>query len=160
MKAVVCKQYGLPHQLSVEDIPAPAISDRQVLIEVKACGVNFPDTLIIQNKYQFKPPLPFAPGGEVAGIVIEAGKEVKNVQKGDRVLALCGWGGFAEQVAVEYNRVFPIPAKLDFIAAAATLYNYGTAYHALKNRAQLKPGETLLVLGAAGGVGLAAVELG
>ena len=160
MKAIQCLSYGLPDTLVLQDTPAPSITNREVLIEVKACGVNFPDALIIQNKYQFKPPLPFSPGGEVSGIVITTGTDVKRFQPGDRVLALCGWGGFAEQVAVDAERVFPIPKDMDFITAASTLYNYGTSYHALKDRAGLKAGETLLVMGAAGGVGIAAVELG
>jgi NADPH2:quinone reductase len=122
--------------------------------------VNFPDALIIQNKYQFKPELPFSPGGEVAGKVIEVGEKVQGFQVGQSVLALCGWGGFAEKVAVDADRVFPLPAGFPAEVAATTLYTYGTSYHALKDRANLQPGETLLVLGAAGGVGLAAVELG
>jgi NADPH:quinone reductase-like Zn-dependent oxidoreductase len=121
--------------------------------------VNFPDVLIIQNKYQFKPDLPFAPGGEVSGIIEKVGEKVKHVKPGDRVIALCGHGGFAEQVVVTAKRVFPAPPGMDFINAACSLYTYGTSYHALKDRAQLKPGETLLVLGAGGGVGLAAVEM-
>ena len=160
MKVVLCINYGLPDTLVLLDTATPSIKDDEVLIAVKACGVNFPDTLIIQNKYQFKPPLPFAPGGEVSGIVIATGAGVTHIKTGDRVLALCGWGGFAEEVAVDSKRVFPIPPDMDFITAASTLYNYGTSYHALKDRAGLKAGETLLVMGAAGGVGIAAVELG
>ena len=160
MKAVQCQSYGLPETLVLQDMATPAITEKEVLIEVKACGVNFPDALIIQNKYQFKPPLPFAPGGEVSGIVTAVGDKVKHLKAGDRVLALCGWGGFAEQVAVDAAKVFPIPREMDFITAATTLYTYGTSYHALKDRALLQAGETLLVMGAAGGVGIAAVELG
>lgn len=159
MNAVLCRQHGLPETLVLEEIPAPSPAEKEVLIEVKACGVNFPDALIIQDKYQFKPTLPFSPGGEVSGVVMAVGEKVKHLKKGDRVLALCGWGGFAEQVNVAANRVFPIPASIDFITAASALYNYGTSYHALKDRAHLQPGETVLVLGAAGGVGIAAVEL-
>jgi NADPH2:quinone reductase len=122
--------------------------------------VNFPDVLIIQNKYQFKPELPFSPGGEVAGILSELGDEVQGLELGQPVLALCGWGGFAEKVAVAADRVFSLPEGISAEVAATTLYTYGTSYHALKDRAQLQAGETLLVLGAAGGVGLAAVELG
>jgi NADPH2:quinone reductase len=122
--------------------------------------VNFPDVLIIQNKYQFKPELPFSPGGEVAGILSELGDEVQGLELGQPVLALCGWGGFAEKVAVAADRVFSLPEGISAEVAATTLYTYGTSYHALKDRAQLQTGETLLVLGAAGGVGLAAVELG
>lgn len=160
MKAILCKEFGSPNLLILEEIPDPTPAPNQVLIAVEACGVNFPDALIIQNKYQFKPELPFSPGGEVAGKVIDLGTEVTNFQIGQSVLALCGWGGFAEKVAVDANRVFALPTGLPSKIAATTLYTYGTSYHALKDRANLQPGETLLVLGAAGGVGLAAVELG
>ncbi|MDZ4714565.1 MAG: SDR family NAD(P)-dependent oxidoreductase [Cytophagales bacterium] len=159
MKALLCTVHGLPNTLVLSDFDAPVAGPGEVLIEVRACGVNFPDVLIIQNKYQFKPDLPFAPGGEVSGEVLAVGEKVKHLKKGDRVVALCGWGGFAEQVKVQANRVFPMPEGMDYITAASTLYTYGTSYHALKDRAQLKAGETVLVLGAAGGVGLAAVEL-
>ncbi len=160
MKAVVCKAFGIPESLVIEEISSPIAKPDEVVINVFACGVNFPDLLIIQNKYQFKPELPFSPGGEVSGIIESVGEKVKHLKPGDRVVALCGWGGFAEQVVVKANRVFPMPPGMDFINGACTLYTYGTSYHALKDRAQLKFGETLLVLGAAGGVGLAAVELG
>jgi NADPH:quinone reductase len=160
MKAITCKEFGLPNTLVFEEIPSPSPQPDEVLINVHACGINFPDLLIIQNKYQFKPNLPFSPGGEVSGILESVGEKVKHLKVGDRVVALCGWGGFAEQVVVKANRVFPLPQGMDFINGACTLYTYGTSYHALKDRAQLKLGETLLVLGAAGGVGLAAVELG
>lgn len=160
MKALLCTQFGLPETLAVQEIPDPILASNQILIGVEACGVNFPDILIIQNKYQFKPELPFAPGGEVAGKVIAFGDQVQNFQIGQPVLALCGWGGFAEKVAVDVDRVFPLPPGLSPEVAATTLYTYGTSYHALKDRANLQAGETLLVLGAAGGVGLAAVELG
>ncbi len=159
MKALLCKTHGLPETLLLTDVPDPTPSDGEVLIRVKACGVNFPDVLIIQDKYQFKPTLPFSPGGEVSGEVITVSEGVKHVKPGDRVIALCGWGGFAEQVAVKAPRVFPMPKGMDFITGASTLYTYGTSYHALKDRAQLKKEETFLVLGAGGGVGLAAVEL-
>jgi NADPH:quinone reductase len=159
MKAVICEQFGLPETLVLKDIPSPTINEKQVLIKVITSAVNFPDSLIIQNKYQFKPTLPFAPGGEVAGIIIDLGKDVKHLHIADRVIALCGWGGFAENVAVDANRVFKIPNAINWQTAAATLYNYGTSYHALKDRGQLQPGQTILILGAAGGVGLAAVEL-
>jgi NADPH:quinone reductase len=160
MKAVFCENYGLPESLIYKEVANPSPGPGEVVINVKACGVNFPDVLIIQNKYQFKPPLPFSPGGEVSGIIEAVGENVKHLEKGTRVLALTGWGGFAEQVVINARRVFPIPAEMDFVTASSTLYTYGTSYHALKDRAQLKEGETLLVLGAAGGVGLAAVELG
>ena len=160
MKAIVCNEFGLPEKLKFSELNDPIPSPNQVLIAVEACGINFPDVLIIQNKYQFKPELPFAPGGEVAGKIIGMGDQVQGFQVGQPVLALCGWGGFAEKVAVDSDRVFPLPPGLSAEVAATTLYTYGTSYHALKDRANLQPGETLLVLGAAGGVGLAAVELG
>ncbi|MDF3031747.1 MAG: putative oxidoreductase protein [Moraxellaceae bacterium] len=160
MKAVLCKQHGLPETLVVEDVPSPVPGPKQVLISVKACGVNFPDTLIIQNLYQFKPALPFSPGGELAGVVKAVGEGVKHVQPGQPVLAFTGWGGFAEEVLADAKQVVPLPPGLDMAVAAAFMMTYGTSYHALKDRAQLQGGETLLVLGAAGGVGLAAIELG
>lgn len=159
MKALLCTAHGLPDSLRLTEVPDPRPGASEVLIRVKACGVNFPDVLIIQDKYQFKPPLPFSPGGEVSGEVMEVGADVKHVKTGDRVIALCGWGGFAEQVVVKAPRVFPMPKGMDFVTGASTLYTYGTSYHALKDRAQVKKGETVLVLGAGGGVGLAAVEL-
>ncbi|NVK50099.1 MAG: NADPH:quinone oxidoreductase family protein [Cyclobacteriaceae bacterium] len=160
MKAIICEQFGLPETLRFGELPDPIPGPNQVLIEVEACGVNFPDVLIIQNLYQFKPELPFSPGGEVAGRIIEIGENVSDFKIGDSVLALCGWGGFAEKVAVDAERVFKLPPNLQAEIAATTLYTYGTSFHALKDRAKLQEGETLLVLGAAGGVGLAAVELG
>jgi NADPH2:quinone reductase len=160
MKAILCEQFGLPQQLKLKEIESPIPNDLQVLIAVEACGVNFPDVLIIQNKYQLKPTLPFSPGGEVVGIIISLGAEIKEFKIGDRVLALCSWGGFAEKIAVDSNRVFKLKDGIDPILAASTLYNFGTSFHALKDRGKLKDGDTLLVLGASGGVGLAAVELG
>jgi NADPH2:quinone reductase len=160
MKALLCKSHGNPGTLVLEEIPSLVAEENHIIIDVKACSANFPDTLIIQNLYQFKPELPFSPGGEVAGIVKSVGEGVKNLKVGDRVFALCGWGGFAEEVAVEATKVFPMLPGMDFVTGASVMYNYGTSYHALKDRAKLQPGETLLVLGAAGGVGLAAVELG
>ena len=160
MKAVLCRSFGGPETLQIDDIDWPVPAANEVLITVKACGVNFPDTLIIDGKYQFKPPFPFSPGGEVAGVIRAVGEGVTHLKPGDAVLALTGWGGFAEGVVIDSRRVFPIPPGLDFQTAASMLYTFGTSYHALKDRAQLQPGETLLVLGAAGGVGLAAVMLG
>jgi len=160
MKAVLCKVYGMPETLVVEEIEPLHPGKGQVVITVKACGVNFPDTLIIQGKYQFKPAPPFSPGSEIAGIVKEVGEGVKGVQVGDRVIAFTGWGGFAEEVVVDAVKLISMPPGLDFPIASAFVLTYGTAHHALKDRAQLQPGETLLVLGAAGGVGLAAVEIG
>ncbi|MFL5625192.1 MAG: NADPH:quinone oxidoreductase family protein [Ktedonobacteraceae bacterium] len=160
MKAVLCKEYGPPDSLVLEDVEPLKPGKGQVLINVKACGVNFPDTLIIQGKYQFKPDMPFSPGGEVAGIVKELGEGVDQVQVGEHVIAFTGWGGFAEEVAVDAAKIIKMPAGMDFATAAAFTLVYGTSHHALKDRAQIQPGETLLVLGASGGVGLAAVELG
>ncbi|MGD2139213.1 MAG: NADPH:quinone oxidoreductase family protein [Burkholderiales bacterium] len=160
MRAVLCKELGLPEKLVVEDIPSPAPGKGEVVLSVKACGVNFPDTLIIQGKYQFKPELPFSPGGEVAGVVKEIGEGVTSVKPGDRVIAFNTWGGFAEEMVVEADRTIPMPDAMDFVPASAFVLTYGTSYHALKDRAQLKAGETLLVLGASGGVGIAAVQLG
>ena len=160
MKAVLCKSHGMPDSLVVEDVPSPDLSEGQVLISVKACGVNFPDTLIIQGKYQFKPDLPFSPGGEVSGVIKAVGDGVTNVSVGDRVIAFSTWGGFAEELAVDANRLIKMSDKMDFEKASAFILTYGTSYHALKDRANIQPGETLLVLGASGGVGLAAVQLG
>jgi len=160
MRAVLCKRYGPPSDLVVEDVPSPKPGEGQVLVAVHAAGVNFPDTLIIQGKYQFKPELPFSPGGEVAGIVRAIGPGVTGIAPGDRVIAATTWGGYAEEVVAEAKRIIPMPDGMDFDTAATFVLTYGTSHHALKDRAALQPGETLLVLGAAGGVGLAAVELG
>jgi NADPH2:quinone reductase len=160
MKAVVCAAYGPPEQLEIAEVASPRPGKGQVVIGVKASGVNFPDTLIIQGKYQFKPPMPFTPGSDVAGVVTAVGEGVASLRVGERVFAFVGVGGFAEEVVAEADTVAPIPDGVDFVSAAAFVMTYGTAYYALKDRAQLQPGETLLVLGAAGGVGLAAVELG
>ena len=160
MKAVLCREYGPPENLQVDEIDWPIATKGKLVIEVKACGVNFPDTLIIQGKYQFKPTFPFSPGGEVAGIVREVGEGVTHLKSGDNVFSLTGWGGFAEGALADGYRTFPMPPGMDHQTAASLMYTYGTSYHALKDRANIKPGETLLVLGAAGGVGLAAVTLG
>ena len=160
MKAVLCKKYGPPEELAVEEVPPLEAGKGQVVVRVKAAAVNFPDTLIIQGKYQFKPEPPFSPGGEVAGIVKETGEGVTGVKAGDRVIAFSTWGGFAEELAVEAERIVPMPDGMDFVPASAFILTYGTSYHALKDRAQIRPGETLLVLGASGGVGLAAIQLG
>lgn len=159
MKAVVCKQFGPPETLVVEDVASPPLQAGQVRISVEACGVNFPDTLIIENKYQFKPELPFSPGGEVAGTVAELGSGVEDYAVGDRVIAMTGWGGFAEEVVTGAQQLMRIPEGMDAETASGFTMTYGTSHYALKQRAQLKPGETVLVLGAAGGVGLAAVDL-
>lgn len=165
MKAILCKAFGLPATLTLEEIPSPTPGPGEVLIQVKACSLNFPDTLTIQNKYQFKPPLPFSPGSEASGIVITVGEGVTHLKPGDRVFSYGTHGGLAEQRVSDSRALIPLPDGMDFVTGASTLYAYGTSYHALKDRAQLQPGrcdesQTLLVLGAAGGVGLAAVELG
>ena len=160
MKAVLCKELGPPEKLVLEEVPSPQPGKGQVVIGVKAAGVNFPDTLIIQGKYQFKPEPPFSPGGEVAGVVKALGEGVSGVKLGDRVIASSTYGGFAEEMAIDADRLVAIPEAMDYVPASAFILTYGTSYHALKDRAQLKPGETLLVLGASGGVGLAAVQLG
>lgn len=138
----------------------PTPGPGEVVIEVKAVGVNYPDALIIADKYQFRPERPFAPGAEVAGVVDAVGEGVKGVFRGDRVVAVPGWGGMVERLKVRAETLIPIPEGMDYETAAAFIMTYGTSYYALKDRAQLQPGETLLVLGAAGGVGAAAVELG
>lgn len=160
MKAVLCKAFGPPETLSVEDIPSPTPADNEVVIGVAAASVNFPDLLVIQDKYQFKPKLPFSPGGEVAGVVLAVGKDVRSVSIGDRVVAWAPFGCFAEEVAFPENQVIKIPDGLDLVTASTLLIAYGTTHHALVDRAHLKAGETLVVLGAAGGVGLAAIEMG
>ncbi|MFO1381879.1 MAG: NADPH:quinone oxidoreductase family protein [Chitinivorax sp.] len=159
MKAILCQSHGLPDTLVLQDISSPKPGPKQVVISVKACGVNFPDTLIIQGKYQFKPEMPFSPGGELAGVIKEVGEGVSHLKPGDHVIAFTGWGGFAEEVVTEAFKVIPIPPGFDFKVAASFAMVYGTSYHALKDRAQLKAGETVLVLGAAGGVGLATIQL-
>jgi NADPH2:quinone reductase len=160
MKALLCKRHGLPETLVVEETPDPIPGPGEVVVDMKAAGVNFPDVLIIQNKYQFKPELPFSPGAEVAGVVSAVGPEVMSLKPGDRVMGSCGHGAFAEKVLVKENKTLRIPDGIDFDVAAAFTLTYGTSWHALVDRAALAAGETLLVLGAAGGVGLAAIEIG
>jgi len=160
MKAVLSTVVGGPETLELSELPDPVAGPGQVLIDVKACGVNYPDVLIIEDKYQFKPTRPFAPGGEVSGLIAAVGEGVTKFKVGDRVLASTGWGGMAEKLALEEARCTKIPDNMPFDEAAAFILTYGTSYYALKDRGSLKAGETLLVLGAAGGVGLAAVELG
>lgn len=160
MKALMCEQHGLPDTLVYKEVPDPVCGEHDVVIDMKAAGVNFPDVLIIQNKYQFKPALPFSPGAELAGVVAEVGSAVKHLAVGDHVIGSTGHGAFAEKVLVASKRVIPIPKGIDFDVAAAFTLTYGTSWHALADRAALKSGETLLVLGAAGGVGLAAIEIG
>jgi NADPH:quinone reductase len=160
MLALLSRQPGGPDTLALEELPDPRPGPGQVLIAVKACGVNYPDLLIIEDRYQFKPERPFAPGSEVSGIVEEVGEGVADLKVGDRVIGMSGWGGMAEKLALSAGRCIRMPDAMPFDEAAAFVMTYGTSYHALKDRAALEAGETLLVLGAAGGVGLAAVELG
>ena len=158
MKALLSTKTGPPEALEFADAPDPVAGEGEVVIAVKAAGVNFPDALIIEDKYQFKPERPFAPGGEVAGVVESVGAGVTNVKVGQRVIGSLGWGGFAEKVKAQAARVLPIPDAMPFDEASAFILTYGTSYYALKDRGQLKSGETLLILGAAGGVGVAAIE--
>lgn len=160
MRAILCKELGPANTLVIDDIASPAPGKGEVKVRVKAAGLNFPDTLIIEGKYQIKPELPFSPGGEMAGEVLEVGDGVKNFKAGQRVMGLTGYGAFAEEIVVPENRLIPVPDGMNDHTAAAFSMVYGTSYHALKQRANIQPGETLLVLGASGGVGLAAVELG
>ncbi|QBD81675.1 NADPH:quinone oxidoreductase family protein [Ktedonosporobacter rubrisoli] len=160
MKAMLCKEFGPPEKLVLEEVASPRPGKGQVAISVKACSVSFPDTLIIQGKYQFKPAFPFSPGSEFAGIVKEIGEGVTNVRVGDRVAAFTIWGGFAEEVLAQAEQLVRLPQNIDFATASTAVMTYGTTQYALKDRGQLKSGETLLVLGAAGGVGIAAIEIG
>lgn len=160
MKAVVCKAWGPPESLVLEDGPPLVAEPGKVVISVKAAGVNFPDTLIIQNKYQYKPELPFSPGSEVAGVLKSIGAGVQGWQVGDRVIAQTTFGGFAEEIVTEPERLLRVPEGMDFDTAASVGLAYGTSHYALIDRGQLRAGETLLVLGASGGVGLAAIEIG
>ena len=159
MKALICREYGPPENLTVQDMPDLQPAAGEVVVRVRAAGVNFPDALIVQNLYQFKPTPPFSPGGETAGEVLAIGEGVKRVKVGDRVIALTIWGGFAEQVLAKQEQVIPMPEGLSFEVAGSLLLTYGTCLHALRDRAQLQPGQTVLVLGAAGGIGIATIEL-
>jgi len=160
LKALLCKQFGPPESLVLEDVPSPKPGAGEVVIRVKAASVNFPDVLIIQNKYQFKPPLPFSPGSELAGVVKEVGEGVHNVKPGDKVIAFTTFGAFAEEAKTDCVRLLPMPEGMSYEAAASFILTYGTTDHALRDRGQLRAGESLVVLGAAGGVGVAAIEIG
>jgi NADPH:quinone reductase len=160
VKAVLAREFAPLEQLTIAEVPARHAGAGEVVIAVSACGINFMDGLIAQGKYQLKPPLPFSPGAEVAGVVRETGSGVAGLEVGTRVLAATGFGGFAEEVVVPARSVIRLPDRMDFVTAAAFPIAYGTSHHALKDRAHLQSGETLLVLGAAGGVGLTAVEIG
>jgi NADPH2:quinone reductase len=160
LKALLCKQFGPPESLVLEDVPSPKPGAGEVVVSIKAASLNFPDVLIIQNRYQFKPPLPFSPGSELSGVVKEIGEGVKNVKPGDKVIAFTTFGAFAEEVKTESGRLLPMPEGMSYAEAASFVLTYGTTDHALRDRGKLQAGETLLVLGAAGGVGVAALEIG
>lgn len=160
MKALLSKQPGGPDTLILEEVADPVAGKGQVVVAVKACAINYPDFLIIEDKYQFKPPRPFAPGGEIAGVIESVGEGVTDWAVGDRVIAVTGHGGLVEKIAIEAFRLFRLPEGRSFEEGAALLLTYATTIHALLDRGHLREGQTLLVLGAAGGVGLAAVELG
>jgi NADPH2:quinone reductase len=160
MKAILSRSAGGPATLVLDDVAEPEPGADEVRVHVHACGVNYPDTLIIEDKYQFKPDRPFSPGGEVAGVIDAVGGAVAGLSVGDKVIALVGWGGMAEKVVTKATKCLPMPTNMPFDEAAAFIFTYGTSYYALKQRGNLQAEQTLLVLGAAGGVGLAAVELG
>jgi len=160
MKALLCEKYGPPESLTYRDIEDPRMDDNLVLVDIYSASVNFPDVLMIEDKYQFKPQLPFAPGGEASGVIMETGKNISDLKKGDRVIVSSGFGAFAEKIAVDRGAITTIPDTMSHDIAAAFLMTYGTSHHALKDRAKIQAGETLFVLGAAGGVGLAAIEIG
>ncbi|MEN3749423.1 NADPH:quinone oxidoreductase family protein [Sphingomonas sp. HF-S3] len=160
MKALLSKAPGGPETLTLEDVDDPVAGPGQVVVAVKACSINFPDVLIIEDKYQFKPPRPFAPGSEISGTIDSIGEGVTGWSVGDRVLAMTGHGGLSEKVVLDAARLFRLPEGRSFAEGASLVLTYGTTIHALLDRGHLKAGQTLLVLGAAGGVGLAAIELG
>ena len=159
MKAIVCNKFGTPDTLKYQEIETPNPKEGELLIKVKACSVNFPDTLIIQGKYQFRPVFPFSPGSDVAGIVEKVGENVQHFTVGDAIVGFIPFGGFAEKAIVNAKDCFPKPNGMSMVNASAFLLAYGTSYHALKDRANLQNGETILILGASGGVGLTALEI-
>lgn len=160
MRALLSKEVGGPETLTIGELPDPVAKPGEVVVAVKACALNYPDVIIIEDKYQFKPPRPFAPGGEIAGVVESVGEGVTGLKPGDRVLGSTGWNGLAEKVAVDQRRLYPLPEGKSFEQGASLLMTYGTSIHALLDRGHLKAGDTLLILGAAGGIGLSAIELG
>uniref|UniRef100_UPI0035CA24F5 NADPH:quinone oxidoreductase family protein n=1 Tax=uncultured Sphingomonas sp. TaxID=158754 RepID=UPI0035CA24F5 len=160
MKAMLSRAPGGPETLELGELPDPVAAKGQVVVTVHACAINYPDVLIIEDRYQFKPPRPFAPGGEIAGVVEQVGEGVTGFAPGDRVIAMVGHNGLAEKVAVDAGRLYPLPEGRSFAQGAALLLTYATTIHALLDRGRLQAGQSLLVLGAAGGVGLAAIELG
>ncbi|MCC8962429.1 NADPH:quinone oxidoreductase family protein [Bradyrhizobium sp. Pear76] len=160
MKAIMSRSIGGPETLVLDEVEDPVPAAGQIVVRVKATGVNFPDTLIIEDKYQFRPKRPFSPGAEFSGVVEAIGSDVCALQLGDRVMGFCRWGSMAQKIAVDASRCVVIPDKMPFDEASAFILTYGTSYYALKERGALRKNETLLVLGAAGGVGLAAVQIG
>ncbi|MBK9521115.1 MAG: NADPH:quinone oxidoreductase family protein [Rhodocyclaceae bacterium] len=160
MKALICEAFGPIDKLTIKDVPSPVPGPRQVVVEVKSASVNFPDALMVQGLYQIKPPVPFSPGAEVAGVIKAIGSEVKRIAVGDKVIAMLGHGGFAQECIAESQMVMPLPEGMDFDTGAALVLTYCTSLHGLKSCGALKAGETLVVLGAAGGVGVAAIEIG
>lgn len=159
MKALLCTHLGPPDKLEIHHVPPPVAGPDEVVVSVKAASVNFPDVLIIENKYQFKPPLPFSPGSELAGVIKEVGPGTSPLAIGDRVMAFTLYGAFREEVKLAASQVFPIPAEIDFVTAATLLLTYGTMDHALRDRGETTTGETVLVMGAAGGIGIASIEI-
>ena len=159
MKALFCQQFGPIENLVVTEVPAPSLAPGKVLIDVKAASLNFPDALMVQGLYQVKPPTPFVPGAEYAGVVAAVGEGVTHVKAGDHVMAFTGWGGFAEQAVADAMRVSPMPPTMSFAQGASFVLTYATSHHALKDVAKLQAGETLLILGASGGVGTSAIQL-
>lgn len=163
MKAIVCEAWGPPSSLQLRDMPSPVPGPKQVLVRTRVAAVNFPDALIVAGKYQARPPFPFSPGGELSGDIIAIGEEVKRLSVGDKVVGVTAYGAYAQEVLVDAANVIPLPRGIsddDLELAGSFVLTYGTSLHALKDRAQAQAGETLLVLGAGGGVGLAAVEIG
>jgi len=163
MKAIVCESWGPPSSLQLRDLPSPIPGPMQVLVRTRVAAVNFPDALMVAGKYQFKPELPFSPGGELSGEIIAVGSEVKRLAVGNKVVGITMFGAYAQEVAVDATNILPLPDEIgdeDLELAGSFVLTYGTSLHALKDRAQAQAGETLLVLGAGGGVGLAAVEIG
>lgn len=159
MKALVCKEYGPPESLVIEELDDPVAGKGEIVVDAEAAGINFPDVLVIAGKYQVKTPTPFVPGNEAAGVVCAVGDDVKRIKVGDRVIVMTRGGAFAEKVVAEEITTMPLPDGLDFEQGAGFAVTYGTSYHALKQSADVQPGETVLVLGAAGGVGITAVEI-
>ena len=159
MKAIVCNEWCKPEELKVSEIKNPTLDDNSVRVEIHASGVNFPDVLIVQGKYQYKPPFPFSPGSEVAGIISEIGKNVKSYKVGDRVMAVTGHGAFAEEICIPENKITLVPESMDFITAASMSLTYGTSSYALFQRANIKENDIVLIHGATGGVGITAIEI-